>query len=434
MSKLFFNNAQMEKYEALEYILSFHGEIKNKLDSKKMAMDRHRIRTINKDLKDCNLSLCVKPNLTYNYTSKDIQQNLIAYHNKKTLNTYYCYLLKQSNLFHLISYLVKNKRPTLETAAEDLSISNSYIYKLIVHFNEVSEPKYGVTIEIIKKRLTFIGKEEKLIVALFSFYSIAPQAESGVYMIDETKREPFLSYLRPYMLSILQKSDKLSDAELLFELYKSLYTTLSSANLIESIGYDLIRTGGPLISSISKLVKYFSRDYDQIQLKELSFYLPELIKLIVLSKVSTKEKLFKNTQELNSEDECYSEIIMIERIFLEEDIYIERRKIKAILNFVKRILDCSRNLVEVKIYVNIVESGLLSYFYQESVTQLFNERIITVVHDIDQADIIITDNKKQVIEYNNDKYVYIIQNAIEEFEKKDYLQFIMIIVEQLSKL
>lgn len=84
--------------------------------------------------------------------------------------------------------------------------------------------------------------------------------------------------------------------------------------------------------------------------------------------------------------------------------------------------------------MNIVESGLLSYFYQESVTQLFNERIITVVHDIDQADIIITDNKKQVIEYNNDKYVYIIQNAIEEFEKKDYLQFIMIIVEQLSKL
>ncbi|MDF0479005.1 helix-turn-helix domain-containing protein [Vagococcus sp. PNs007] len=433
MSQLFFNNAQMEKYEVLHYILSLHqNEQVNQQFAKKLSVDRHRIRTINKDLVDCGVELKIKSNLGYCYSENIDREDMLEYYNKKILAKYYYYLLNQSNLFHLISYLVNNKRATIETAACDLSISNSYIYKLVSHFNEVSGPEYGVTIEIVKKHLAFTGDEDKLIVALFAFYAVAPECDYYNYSTIEPKSDQFLELLRAPLISILEKTEDCTDADLLFELYKSLYRTSPTSRSIESIGYDLIQEGGPLVKIVSKLIKYYSNQYGQINLKDLSFYVPELIKLMVLLKVKPTPLYCIEIDDVAMKDDDYQEITIVERILLEEKFYLERKKIKGLICFMKRFLNHSRNLVKVKIYVNLIDSFLLTDLYKKSISQLFNFDTVCLVEDIDVANIVLTNDMRQVKTYDKTKFVYVIQEVTEEFEKKDYLHFIIKIVKKLS--
>ncbi|CAM3366809.1 helix-turn-helix domain-containing protein [Vagococcus fessus] len=433
MSQLFFNNAQMEKYEVLHYILSLHhNEQVSQQFQKKLSVDRHRIRTINKDLIDCGVALKIKSNLRYCYSEKIDQEDMFEYYNKKTLAKYYHYLLNQSNLFHLIFYLVTHKRTTIETAACDLSISNSYIYKLVAYFNQESGPKYGVTIEIEKRYLAFSGDEDKLIVALFAFYAISPECDCHTYTTLKANSDHFLELLRPPLIRILEKTEAFTDAELLFELYKSLYLTLPTAHSIELIGYDLVQEGGPLIKIVSKLIKYYSTQYGQIDLKELSYYVPELIKLMVLLKVEPTPHYCIEIDDVTMTDNDYQEITSVERILLEEKFYLERKKIKGLICFMKRFLNHSRSLVKVKLYVKLVGSNLLTDLYKKSITQLFNFDTVCIVEDISMADIILTNDMKQVKNYDKTKYVYVIQEVTEEFEKKDYLHFIIKIVKKLS--
>ena len=433
MSQLFFNNAQMEKYDVLRYILNLHkDEATTQYYSKLLSADRHRIRTINKDLVNCDVELKIKSNLGYEYIQSVVQEDMLEYYNKKTLTKYYHYLLNQSNLFHLISYLINNSNVTIEAAAYDLSISNSYIYKLVSHFNQISGPRYGVTIEIVKRHLAFVGDEDKLIVALFAFYSISPQTKIGHYTTQKSEGDQFLESLRPLLLAILQKDEDYTDAELLFVLYKSLYSASASPHLTEEIGYDLVQEGGSLITIISKLYKHYSYQFEQVNLKDFSFYLPEVIKLIALFKVKPIPESISVIEIGVLQDEEHHEILLIERILLKENLYLERKQIKVINQIVKYFLNHSKELTRINIHVNLVESVILTKLYKESIRQLFNSNTVHLVEDINIADVIITNNMNHIMMYDESKFVYIIQHITEEFEKKDYLQFIIKIVKKLS--
>lgn len=421
--RIFLNNAQKEKYAILDYVLSpVNKEIIENLP--------HRIKAINEDLAICEIPLKINNNLTYSFTTTTYDDPLKSYYKKIVLYTYQNYLLYQSNIFHLVKYLITNKEANVEDIVYDLNISTSYIYKLIGNFNKVSSEEFDVTIQINKKSVYFHGESNKIIALTFQFCKFFPSGHHITLdqFMNNKIDDDIVDPLRPYLLKICSVNKDCSNTELVYEMFNNIYIKKHSPDELKIIGYDLIQQGGRLIDTCYKLIGYYNKNYYQIKIEDMTFYLVELIKLITSIEVSPKNLIFATSDQMvlkKYEQVVNEEYNDLQNILSESKLPLSSSTLRTLLLFTKPFLEKSKPTRSIQVYVEMMDSIFITQLFIDSISSVFNKKTVILTNDISEANVIITDNPDSINLRNDDTFIYLISDFITEFDNKKYLKFIL---------
>lgn len=423
MLRILLNNTQREKYATLDYVL-------NPANKETIENLPHRIKALNEDLEICEIPLKINNNLTYSFTEEIHDRFLKSYYKKTILYVYKNYLLTQSNIFHLVKYLIANDEPAVEDIVYSLSISTSYIYKLIGNFNKESAEKFGVTIRINKKSVNFYGDANKIMALTFQFCKFFPSGHLVTLnkFLNNKIDDEIIDPLRPYLLKIYKKDDVCSNIELIYSMFTSIYVEKPTNDELKLIGYELVQQGGDLVKFCHKLISYYSRNYPQIKIEYMTFYLVELIKLIILIEVSPEELLLTMSDQATLKK--YKNMIAKEKselllLLSKSNLSLKMSTIETLLLVIKPCLEKSKMIKTISVYVEIMDSIFITELFGQAISQVFNSNKVMLSTDMSEANIIVTDNPDTISFKNEDTFIYLISDVMTEFDNKNYLKFIL---------
>lgn len=448
MLRIFLNNAQQEKYAILNQVL-------NPIKGHELDNLPHRIKAINDELAICDIPLKINNNLTYTFTDERLNsvnkesyslaenpniEPLKSYYKKIILYSYKKYLLDQSNIFHLVKYLIINEASSVEDVVYDLNISTSYIYKLIGNFNKTSEELFGVTIEIDKKAVKFFGEANKIIALTFQFCKYFPSAHHITFdqFLNNVLEEHVIEYLRPYLMTICDKDESCTDKELIYELFDSTYNKKQSSEDLNRIAYSLIQQGGSLVEFCYNLIAYYHGKYNYVKIEQMSFFLIEMIRMITIIEVSpnniimTEADLKMLTRYSESAPEKYDEFLCHRNSTKDNQVKLKESTIKTLFFYITMTLEKSKPVEKIDVYIEFLDSIFITQLFIDSVEQVFNPEIVKITSDISEASVIITDNPDSINFRNEDTFIYLISDFITEFDNKQYLKFIMNILDVVT--
>lgn len=425
----FFNNAQKEKSVILDYCLDHNNNIVDALP--------HRIKAINDDLETIGILLTINNNLTYtvhesavNYSSK-----LTSYYKKEIRYQYTKFLIHQSTLFQLVKYIACKGPVPIQEVINELNISTSYIYKLVGAFNTKQADIMKIKLKIKHKSIDFEGSLVNVAVFIFSLSKYLPDTER--YSSEELLKKPFdvdNPYTKAFMPYLELLFDyKITGKELIVAILTRTTSDPSTPDQLKLIGYRLIRKGGMLVDLCYALLEVLRPKYPQLQINDTSLYVVEMLKVLTLIKTFPNDLLFHNRDsflQIKYYPSIEEDLNQVNKLIpMTSNTIYTQEDLKELLLFIYPFLEQTKPQPKLNIFIELVDSFFISQLFCDSIKATLNEEAIEFVTDPAMADLILTDNHQYICNKSSHTFAYSINDYIKEFEDKNYIKFILDIIE-----
>lgn len=184
------------------------------------------------------------------------------------------------------------------------------------------------------------------------------------------------------------------------------------------------------------LLEYYRPHYPQIVIEDTSLYVVEFIKLLILIKTSPKKLLFmEHDEELTAKylTAIENDLQQLKQYLPNEDNEdnetYTRDDLVEFLLFIYPFLEQTIPYKKLNIFIELVDSVFISQLYTDTIKNTFNPNSIAFVDNYLDADLILTDNYRYIVNKSEHTFAYNITDYISEFEQKKYLKFIIDILE-----